>query len=85
MEENRTIECFVWQAIYDALHHQSTKYPDGESITEAYYRKIMRDIESRYVKKERKEIPDYIKGKVIELPDDLKKKYDVVAVIFMDE
>lgn len=79
------IECFVWQAIYDALHHQSTKYPDGESITEAYYRKIMREIQSRYVKKESKEIPDDIKGKFIKLPADLKEKTGIVAIYFFDE
>lgn len=45
----------------------------------------MRDIQSRYVKKESKEIPDYIKGKFIKLPDDLKEKYGVVGVIFFDE
>lgn len=79
------IECFVWQAIFDALNHQSTKYPDGESITEVYYRKIMREIQSRYEKKESKEIPDYIKGKFIKLPDDLKEKYEVVGFIIFDD
>lgn len=85
MEENRRIEYYVWEAISEALHHQSTKYPDGESITEAYYRKIMREIQSRYVKKESKEIPDDIKGKFIKLPADLKEKYGVIGVIFFDE
>lgn len=78
MEENRTVEMYVAQAIQDALKCQSNKYRSGEYISERYYRKIMREIQS-------KEIPDDIKGKVIELPDDLKKKYDVVAVIFFDD
>lgn len=86
MEENRTIESLVASAVQSALRCQSIQFPDGEYISEFFYRQIMRDIQSRYVKKERKEIPDYIKGKFIELPDDLKKKHGgVVAILFLDE
>lgn len=86
MEVNRTVEMYVAQAIEDALKCQSIKYRNGDYISERYYRKIMREIQSSYVKKESKEIPDYLKGKFIELPDDLKKKYGgIVAILFLDD
>lgn len=77
MEENRTIEYYVWEAVREALQYESTKTPSGESITEKYYRKIMRELQSREAKEESK-------SKFIELPEDLRKKYDVVAFLILD-
>ena len=80
------IEYYVAQAVHDALLYKSTKTPSGEFISEQHYRNIMKEIQSRYVKKESKEIPDYLKGKFIELPDDLKKKHGgIVAILFLDD
>ena len=86
MEENRIIESYVADAVHAALCCKSNKYPGGEYISEDFYRKIMREIQRSYVKIDSKGIPDYIKGKFIEIPDDLKKKYGgVVAILFLDE
>lgn len=79
------IEYYVAQAVHDAVLYKSNKTPSGEYISERYYRNIMREIQSRYEKKESKEIPDYLKGKFIKLPADLKEKSGIVAIYFLDE
>lgn len=86
MEENRTVEMYVANAIEDALKCQSIKYRNGDYISERYYRKIMKEVQKQQYKIKSKEIPDYLKGKFIELPDDLKKKHGgVVAILFLDD
>ena len=45
MNENRTVESYVAQAVQDALQCQSIQYKSGEYISERYYRKIMKEIQ----------------------------------------
>ena len=71
----------VIKAFLNEAFGQMSAEVDGQTIIPRYFY-----TDTSYVKKESKEIPDYLKGKFIELPDDLKKKHGgIVAVLFLDD
>lgn len=56
MNENRTVESYVAQAVHDALQCQSIKYRSGEYIGERYYRKIMQEIKNCNAKEKTRKV-----------------------------
>ena len=56
MNENRTVEMYVAQAIEDALKFQSIQYRSGKYISERYYRKIMNEVQNCNAKEVSREL-----------------------------
>ena len=69
----------VIKAFLNEAFGQMAAEVDGQTIIPGYF-----DTDSSYPRNFVK-VPDYLKGKFIKLPTDLKEKSGVVAIYFLDE
>ena len=69
----------VIKAFLNEAFGQMSAEVDGQTIIPGYF-----DMDSRYPRN-LVDVPDYIKGKLIRLPDDLKEKTGVVAIYLFDD